>query len=98
MDALHRILPEKNFLEITDMTMEEGKEVFTIMLSRAGRTLTEAQMNLVMHGFEGAKTPLYLKVYTHKSALFAHAYVQIIGYLHILYKRPVCGINGPSLS
>ena len=32
------------------------------------------------------------------AVICTYLYVQIIGYLHILYKRSVCGINGASLS
>ena len=32
-----------------------------------------------------------------RTRILAHTYVPIIGYWHILYKRSVCSVNGPSL-
>ena len=62
LSVLQRFLPEENIIEISEMTLESGKEILTTMLSRAGRQVTEIQMSRVMEGFQGAQTPLYLKV------------------------------------
>jgi len=55
-------LPQQALLRLEEMPPEEAESVLDGWLAESGRTLTTAQRCVVMEGFRGCPTPLYLRL------------------------------------
>ena len=62
LHRLRQLFPKENFLEVTDLDQDSGKEILNTLLSRAHKTLTKEQNKLVIDAFAKCSTPLFLKV------------------------------------
>ena len=62
LQALEGKVPESNRIQVNPMSIEEGNAILAKWLHTIGRTLQEAQKNLVMENFSRQGFPLYLKL------------------------------------